>query len=57
MEKFVKSIQGIKDKRIQKIEASKGKDGQINYKVLIKKYILAIEGRAKDDFDLLKRLA
>lgn len=57
MEKFVKSIQGIKDKRIQKIEASKGKDGQINYKVLIKKYILAIEGRAKDYFDLLKRLA
>jgi len=57
MEKFHQRIQGIKDKRIQKIDASKGKDGQINYKVVIKKYILAIEGRAKDYFDLLKRLS
>jgi hypothetical protein len=56
METFHKGMKGINDKRIQKIEPS-GKDGNINYKALIKKYILAIEGRAKDYFDLLKRLS
>lgn len=57
MEEFCKGMQKVDDKRIQKIETGKGKDGNINYKALIKKYILAIENRAKDYFDLLKRLA
>lgn len=57
MEEFCKGMQKVDDKRIQKIEAGSAKDGKINYKALIKKYILAIENRAKDYFDLLKRLA
>ncbi len=56
MEEYCRAMQKIDDKRIQKIEAGKGRDGTINYKALIKKYILAIENRAKDYFDLLKRL-
>jgi hypothetical protein len=56
MEKFHNKVQKINDKRIKKIEITKNKDGTINYKALVKKYILAIENRAKDYFDLLKRL-
>ena len=53
---FIEDVKGLNDKRFNKIQVSKERSGEVNLQATSKKYVLAIESRAKDYFDILKRI-